>query len=98
MQPEQLIENMSEALYLRLREAVETGRWPDGNPLTEQQREDSLSLVMMYQARHLDQTEPFSIGKNGQFISKSKAEMRREREQEITRFSIQPETPESDKT
>lgn len=93
MQPEQLVESMSEALYLRLSEAVETGRWPDGNPLTEQQRADSLSLVMMYQARHLDQHEPFSIGKDGRVINKSKAEMRREREQEITRFSI--ETPPS---
>lgn len=92
MDVEQLVENMNEALYVRLRDAVETGRWPDGQPLTPQQKEDSLSLVMMYQARKMDQTDPFAIGKDGQLIQKSKAQLRREREaqreQEITRFNL----------
>lgn len=89
MQAEQLVENMNEGLYLRLKSAVETGRWPDGQPLTAQQKEDSLALVVMYQARHLDQNEPFSVGKDGQMVVKSKAELRQQRdEQEITRFNL----------
>ena len=90
-QAEQLIENMDEALYLRLREAVEIGRWPDGKALTEQQKQDTMALVMLYQARHLDQHEPFSVGKDGQMIVKTKADMRKAQrsEQEITRFNLQ---------
>ncbi|MCC5878766.1 MAG: DUF1315 family protein [Idiomarina sp.] len=92
MDVEKLVANMNEALYLRLKEAVETGRWPDGHALTAQQKEDSLSLVMMYQAKKMDQTDPFAIGKDGQLIQKSKAQLRREREQqrdqEITRFNL----------
>lgn len=90
MHAEQLIKNMDKALYLRLKEAVETGRWSDGNVLTDQQRQDSMTLVMLYQARHLDQDEPFSIGKDGQMIVKSKRELRKaqQSEQEITRFSL----------
>lgn len=88
MQAEQLVANMSDALYERLKSAVETGRWPDGQPLTPQQKEDSLSLVMMYQAKYMDQTDPFAIGKGGKLIQKSKAQLRRERDQEITRFNL----------
>lgn len=90
MQAEQLVENMDEGLYHRLKDAVETGRWPDGQPLTDQQKKDTLTLVMLYQARHLDQDEPFSIGKDGQMIVKSKAELRKSQRsaQEITRFTL----------
>lgn len=92
MHHEQLVASMTPELYERLREAVETGRWSDGNALTEQQREDTLALVMLYQARHLDQTEPFSIGKNGSVVQKSKAELRRERAQDIARFNLNTES------
>lgn len=92
MQHEQLVASMTPELYERLREAVETGRWPDGNALTEQQRNDTLTLVMLYQAHHLDQTEPFSIGKDGSMVQKSKAELRRERTQDIARFNLNTES------
>lgn len=92
MQHEQLIASMTPELYERLRDAVETGRWPDGNALTGQQREDTMALVMLYQARHLDQTEPFSIGKDGNMVQKSKAELRRERSQDIARFNLNTES------
>ena len=96
-QAEQLIEHMDEALYLRLKEAVEIGRWPDGRALTEQQKQDTMALVLLYQARHLDQDEPFSVGKDGQMIVKSKAEMRKAQraEQEIMRFNLQYTQPKS---
>ncbi|MBA3987564.1 YeaC family protein [Aliidiomarina maris] len=79
MQAEQLVQNMDEALYLRLKDAVETGRWPDGQPLSAEQKEHSFTLVMLYQARKLDQDQPFSIAKDGQFIVKSKAELRQQK-------------------
>lgn len=88
MHAEQLVANMDQTLYLRLKEAVETSRWEDGQPLTDQQREDTLTLVMLYQARHLNQDEPFSIDKSGQFIQKSKVEISRSQADEITRFQL----------
>lgn len=93
MQTEQLVANMDEGLYLRLKEAVETGRWPDGQPLTSQQKEDSFTLVMLYQAKHMDQTEPFSIAKGGKVIQKTKAQLQREQAQEITRFQLSDTLP-----
>ena len=34
-----LLTSMSEPVYQKLLQAVETGKWLDGSPLTEQQRE-----------------------------------------------------------
>lgn len=94
MQHEQLIANMTADLYQRLLDAVETGRWADGQALTPSQREDTLALVMLYQARHLEQDEPFSISKNGTLVEKSKAELRRE-QQSIARFDLNSSETES---
>ncbi|MBR37842.1 MAG: hypothetical protein CMF13_05745, partial [Idiomarina sp.] len=48
MQFEDLINSMSQDTYQRLVSAVETGRWPDGAKLSEEQLENSLQLVMAY--------------------------------------------------
>lgn len=53
MDYEQLIERLSPELLERLRRGVETGRWPDGRPLTPQQREHSLAAVIAWEQRHL---------------------------------------------
>ena len=38
-----LLTSMSEPIYQKVLQAVETGKWLDGSPLTEQQRETSMS-------------------------------------------------------
>lgn len=37
----------------RMREAVELGRWPDGQALTPEQKQTSLEAVLTWEAAHL---------------------------------------------
>lgn len=38
----------------RFKSAVETGKWPDGSPVTEAQREIALQAVIAYENEHVD--------------------------------------------
>ena len=84
-----LVQAMSAETYEKLSEAVATGRWADGNPMSEPQRAHSLQLVMAYQAQVLQSQELFTIGADGQMVYKSKAEMKKQfaDESSIARFS-----------
>lgn len=84
-----LVQAMTPETYEKLAEAVATGRWADGNLMSELQREHSLQLVMAYQAQVLKSQELFTIGADGQMIQKSKAELKKQFETQpsIARFS-----------
>lgn len=68
--------NISPSLYRQLKLAVETGRWSDGRPLSEQQNADSLQLVMAYQSLFNDHPDHFSIAKGGQIHMQNKKELK----------------------
>ncbi|WP_058909777.1 YeaC family protein [Entomohabitans teleogrylli] len=85
MNLDQIIAAMTPEVYQRLATAVETGKWPDGVALTDQQKENTLQLVMMWQQRHNTQPEHMTIGTNGQIVMKSKQQLKEE-------FGIVPET------
>lgn len=72
----QLVSTMSQEMYLRLKCAAETGKWPEGTPVDQAQRDSALQIIMAYQAKHLDSTQTLSIGGNGEMIIKSKRELR----------------------
>jgi len=74
----QVIDQMPEEVYERLRSAAELGKWEDGTVLTEAQRESTLQVVMLYQARRLDQTEHLTIGPGGKLNELSKAELKKQ--------------------
>lgn len=76
MQFDDLIGSMNQEIYDRLAQAVETGRWPDGNKLTDEQRENSIQLVMAYQARYANSEEAFTISANGEIVTKTKRELK----------------------
>lgn len=78
MDLEQALKGVTPALYQRLVNAVETGRWPDGQILTAEQKENAMSLVMLYQAKKLDEEEHFKINSQGELITKTKADMQEE--------------------
>ena len=84
-----LVQAMTPDTYDKLSEAVATGRWADGNPMSEAQRAHSLQLVMAYQAQVLKSDELFTIGADGQMVYKSKAELKKQFETQpsIARFS-----------
>lgn len=73
-----MIESMTPEIYQRLLTAVETGKWPDSVALTTEQKENSLQLVMLWQARHNTQAQHMTIDTNGQMVMKSKRELKEE--------------------
>jgi uncharacterized protein len=85
----QVIESMPSEVYERMRSAVELGKWEDGSVLNEQQRESCLQVVMLYQARHLNQQEHFTINARGTINELSKAELKKQfRGETIAEFKV----------
>ncbi len=82
------IDTMPEAVYLKLKQAVEIGKWENGTKLTEQQKSTCLQAVMAWQAKHLDNHDHMTIGNQGQIIEQSKAQLKKAMsEQQIVRFN-----------
>ena len=80
---EQVIANMPEEVFQRLKTAVEIGKWPDGVVLSPEQKESSLQAVLMWQALHVENPEHMAVGKGGEIMMKSKAELLRQYSDEI---------------
>jgi len=88
----ELVETMSEDMYLRLKCAAETGKWPEGVAVDKAQQLSAVQITMAYQARHLNSDQTLSIGANGEMIMKSKSELRsdfpaKKDSNDIARFS-----------
>jgi|OM-RGC.v1.028833250 uncharacterized protein YeaC (DUF1315 family) len=75
---QQLVQAMTPQIYENLRTAVEIGKWPDGNPLTEEQKSNSLQAVLMYQARVEQSEQHMTIGRNGEVVQKSRSQLKKE--------------------
>ena len=76
MNIDDMISGMTPEVYQRLVTAVELGKWPDGVVLTPEQKENSLQLVMLYQARHNSDAQHMTIDTNGQMVMKSKQQLK----------------------
>ena len=63
-------------VYQRLATAVELGKWPDGVALTDEQKENCLQLVMLWQARYNVDAQHMTIDTNGQMVMKSKQQLK----------------------
>ena len=73
---EQVINSMTPDIYQRLVTAVELGKWPDGVALTPEQKENSLQLDMLWQARHNTDAQHMTIDTQGQMVMKSKQQLK----------------------
>lgn len=73
-----LVATMTLGIYQRIVQAVESGKWPDGVPLTLAQKENSLQVVMLWQARNNKDAQHMSIGTDGQIVIKSKQELKQQ--------------------
>lgn len=78
MNLEALLAAMTPEVYARLRQAVETGKWPDGTPLSEEQKENTMQAVMLYQAKIERSTEHMTINANGEIVHKRKQDFKKE--------------------
>lgn len=48
-----LIENMTPDIYLRLKQALELGKWPDGTILSGEQKQLCMEAVISWECRHM---------------------------------------------
>lgn len=78
MDPASLVNHMTPEVYQKLLQAVETGKWLDGSPLTEQQKESTMQAVLLYQAKVLKSEEHMTIGGSGDIVHKSKQELKKQ--------------------
>ncbi|MEM9397342.1 MAG: DUF1315 family protein [Pseudomonadota bacterium] len=51
------VEALSPTMVERLRAGVATGRWPDGRPLSQEQKENSLQAIIAWEQVHLPEEE-----------------------------------------
>jgi len=52
-----LIESMTPEIYRSLRRSVELGKWPDGRPLSPEQRRETMQAVIAWGELHLPEAE-----------------------------------------
>ncbi len=78
MNTEQLLSAMTPEVYQRLTYAVETGRWPEGTPLSQTQRDSCMQAVMLYQSKHNIDAEHMSVAAGGEICFKLKAELKKQ--------------------
>ncbi|MCG9648867.1 DUF1315 family protein [Vibrio brasiliensis] len=81
MDAEQLINAITPEAYERLLFAVETGKWPEGNALSQQQRDSCMQAVMLYQSKHNSDAQHMTVAQGGEISFKSKAELKKQFQQ-----------------
>ncbi|ARN75943.1 YeaC family protein [Oceanicoccus sagamiensis] len=54
---EQLISNITPDIHTALKRAIEIGKWPDGQRLTQEQRELCMEAVINYEQRFVAETD-----------------------------------------
>ncbi|MBY6185572.1 DUF1315 family protein [Marinobacter hydrocarbonoclasticus] len=85
-----MVDSLTPELVARLQSGVETGKWPDGSPLTEQQRDSAMQAVIAWQAKNGNQDQHLTVGPDGNIIHLSKAELKRQFK-EVPLARIKPE-------
>ncbi|PCD90111.1 YeaC family protein [Vibrio mediterranei] len=94
MDVEQLLEAMTPDVYERLLYATETGRWPEGSRLSQDQRDSCMQAVMLYQSKHNVDPQHISVAAGGEISFKSKAELKKQfgaEQQDIMRVKVSNE-------
>ncbi|MCV2884237.1 DUF1315 family protein [Aestuariibacter sp. AA17] len=73
-----LLASVTPEIYQKLRTAVELGKWEDGTPLTQEQKDNTLHMVMLYQSKILQSDEFMTVGESGEIVHKTKRELKQE--------------------
>jgi uncharacterized protein YeaC (DUF1315 family) len=53
---EELLEEITPAVYESLKTAIELGKWEDGNKLSAEQVEQSMQMVILYEMKNLPES------------------------------------------
>jgi uncharacterized protein YeaC (DUF1315 family) len=54
---DKLVKSITPEIYKNLKYAVETGRWPNGEPVSDPQREQCLQAIIAYDHLQLPESE-----------------------------------------
>ncbi len=54
---EALLEEITPSVYESLKTAIELGKWDDGSRLSAEQLEHSMQVVILYEMKHMDESE-----------------------------------------
>ncbi|GAA5188067.1 YeaC family protein [Ferrimonas gelatinilytica] len=73
-----MVDSLTPEMAARLQQGVELGKWEDGTPLTEQQRESAMQALILWQARFGQQTQHLTVGADGRINHLSKQELKRQ--------------------
>ncbi|RLA48471.1 MAG: DUF1315 domain-containing protein [Gammaproteobacteria bacterium] len=57
MDYQQLIDTLSPEIYQSLNRSLEVGKWPDGKPLTAEQRHNTMAAIITWGEKHLPEKE-----------------------------------------
>jgi uncharacterized protein YeaC (DUF1315 family) len=82
-----LVDNLDQDMYLRLKSAAETGKWPEGTSVDKAQQESALQIIMAYQSRRLKSSQMMTLDENGEIVTKTKRELKQQFNNNIARFS-----------
>ncbi|MEZ8965233.1 DUF1315 family protein [Vibrio breoganii] len=87
---EQMVAAITPEAYQRLCFAVETGRWPEGTALSEEQRAYCQQAVMLYQSKNNTEAQHMTVAAGGEISFKSKSELKRQfnNEETITKVKV----------
>ncbi|MDC0611541.1 DUF1315 family protein [Vibrio sp.] len=88
MNNQQLIDAITPEAYQRLLFAVETGKWPEGNILSQEQRDSCLQAVMLYQSKHNLEPQHMTVAAGGELCFKSKSELKQQFKEDIAHEKI----------
>lgn len=53
----EMIEKITPEIYQNMKQSVELGKWPNGKPLTREQKETCLEAIIAWEAKHLPENE-----------------------------------------
>ncbi|MCL9783077.1 DUF1315 family protein [Vibrio sp. S4M6] len=78
MDTERLVDAITPEAYENLTYAVETGRWPDGTQLSQEQRDSCMQALMLYQSKHNVEAQHMTVAAGGEISFKSKTELKKQ--------------------
>lgn len=50
---EKAAQSMGSDVYQRFKSAIETGRWPDGSSVSEEQKQTCMQAIILYEQKHV---------------------------------------------
>lgn len=62
---DELLRNINPEIYQNLKRALELGKWPNGERLTQEQKELCMEAIIVYEAKNLPEQERTGYIGNG---------------------------------